>query len=51
MELREAGELLAWSRKTGQVIARGPHIWLVRVFAPALTRLPKYPAFRLALSV
>jgi hypothetical protein len=37
-------------RKTGQVIAHGPHIWLVRVCMRALTRLPKYPAFQLALS-
>jgi len=39
------------ARKTGQVIARGPHIWLVRECMPAVTRLPKFPAFRLALSV
>jgi hypothetical protein len=49
--MREAGELLAWSRKTGQVIARGRHIWVVRVYLAAVTRFPKYPAFLLALSV
>jgi hypothetical protein len=34
--------------KTAQIIARGPHIWLVQVCMPAVTRLPKNPALRLA---
>jgi hypothetical protein len=48
MELREAGELLAWFGKTGQIIAHGPRIWLVRVYMPAVTRLPKNPNLRLS---
>jgi hypothetical protein len=41
MELREAGELLAWSRKTGQVIGSEAHIWLAGACMPAVTRSPK----------
>jgi hypothetical protein len=39
------------ARKTGLIIALGPHIRLVRVCMPAVTHLPINPAFRLALSV
>jgi hypothetical protein len=37
--------------KTGQAIDHGPHTWLVRACMPAVTRLPKNLALRLALSV
>jgi hypothetical protein len=36
------------ARKTGEVIARGPRIWLVQVYMPAVTRLPKNPDLRLS---
>jgi hypothetical protein len=36
------------ARKTGQIMARGPHIWLVQVCMPAVTRLPKNPNLRLS---
>ena len=39
------------ARKTGQVIGIGPHIWLTQVCMPAVTRLPKNPALRIALCV
>jgi len=36
------------ARQTSQIIARGPHIWLVRVYMPGVTRLPKNPDLRLS---
>jgi hypothetical protein len=33
-------------RKTGHVIARGPHTWQVRVCMPAVARLPRTPPLR-----
>jgi len=37
------------ARKTGQIISRGPHIWLVLAcMIPDVTRLPKNPNLRLS---